>query len=441
MIAMECRHTCVQYLLNTPSFHNRIVAEVKDALSMGSSGNRTTKTVVDLLRRRVLCSGASSSHASSTSSATAPSTSPSPSTSTTPSLSSSSSPASTTVVTPSTSSAPLSSSAATSSTTGSKTAASSSASSSQSTSAATSSSSSSSSSLTLVEMTADMVTTKDAVDTYCEVMASDGLFGTELEVEALSEALKTPIHVYYRAADDQPAGPARVVGARFIDQNPPICLAFYMGQQHYKLIFPRAPLEYVEATKRGEAFVMHKPPMSSSSATSQSAHSTASASNKDSKESKTEHKDKQPDSKENKSTASSSSSSASSSETKSSTPSSSSPDHKAATSTVASSTSLSAKPVKIDIKIVGPTTIKEMQSIEINPCDTIETSIVHPIREQLKQVKQADEYKWFVIIRAASGLAVPTSVKPIDMGTPAFSAGEKFICVCRKDAPASNIPT
>lgn len=53
-----------------------------------------------------------------------------------------------------------------------------------------------------------------------------GIFGTDLETEALSEDLGAPVYVYYREGDTKYNGaPTRVYGTKY--PGPPICLAFY----------------------------------------------------------------------------------------------------------------------------------------------------------------------------------------------------------------------
>ena len=89
---------------------------------------------------------------------------------------------------------------------------------------------------------------EDELRVYGDVMARDGIYGTQLEVQALSQALHVPVHVYYRAgtADDEPTAavaddvkPTQVIGAE--EHGPPISLAYYMGNRHYNLLLPRPP--------------------------------------------------------------------------------------------------------------------------------------------------------------------------------------------------------
>lgn len=83
---------------------------------------------------------------------------------------------------------------------------------------------------------------------YASVMGQDGIYGTSVEVEALSQLLKSPIHIYYRAgvSDDGPISeekpeipPTQIIGEQFT--GPPICLAYYMGNRHYNLLVKRPP--------------------------------------------------------------------------------------------------------------------------------------------------------------------------------------------------------
>ena len=89
---------------------------------------------------------------------------------------------------------------------------------------------------------------EDGLRVYGDVMSRDGIYGTQLEVQALSKALHVPVHVYYRAGaeDDEPtvAGgdevkPTQVIGAE--EEGAPISLAYYMGNRHYNLLLPRPP--------------------------------------------------------------------------------------------------------------------------------------------------------------------------------------------------------
>lgn len=90
--------------------------------------------------------------------------------------------------------------------------------------------------------------TNDAIEAYLKVMATDGIYGTSLEVDALSDMLRTPIHLFYRSESDSSQSSVaaaesgitaeQVVGAQY--PGPPICLAYYMGNKHYNLLVDRA---------------------------------------------------------------------------------------------------------------------------------------------------------------------------------------------------------
>lgn len=71
-------------------------------------------------------------------------------------------------------------------------------------------------------------------------MGSDGIFGTDLESEALSEELKCPVWVYYREGGDYNGHPTRVFGAQY--KGFPLCLAFYRANKHYNLLVPKKPI-------------------------------------------------------------------------------------------------------------------------------------------------------------------------------------------------------
>ena len=99
-----------------------------------------------------------------------------------------------------------------------------------------------------LEAAAEGVKAEDGLAVYCDVMARDGIYGTQLEVQALSQALHVPVHVYFRAgsADDEPVGggeeevkPTQIIGAE--EKGVPISLAYYMGNRHYNLLLPRPP--------------------------------------------------------------------------------------------------------------------------------------------------------------------------------------------------------
>ena len=88
----------------------------------------------------------------------------------------------------------------------------------------------------------------DALQVYASVMEKEGIYGTQLEVEALSSALHVPIHVYYRAgtehdgaAPDQglPLKPTQIIGEH--EKGPPVDLAYYMANRHYNLLVPKPP--------------------------------------------------------------------------------------------------------------------------------------------------------------------------------------------------------
>ena len=90
---------------------------------------------------------------------------------------------------------------------------------------------------------------------YAAAMEKEGIYGTQLEVEALSSALHVPIHIYYRAGSEddengdgggkegQPGEgelkPTQIVGGE--QEGSPISLAFYMANRHYNLLLPRPP--------------------------------------------------------------------------------------------------------------------------------------------------------------------------------------------------------
>jgi len=85
-----------------------------------------------------------------------------------------------------------------------------------------------------------------ALDIYCTVMSQDGIYGTALELEALSHVANTPVHIYYRSgssSNDKITGPTKIVGEG-TDQLP-ICVAFYMANKHYNLITCKAPIFYL----------------------------------------------------------------------------------------------------------------------------------------------------------------------------------------------------
>jgi len=81
---------------------------------------------------------------------------------------------------------------------------------------------------------------KQAIAIYGQVLMTDKVFGTELEAQALSEVLKTPLHIYYRVTEDCLKGEeikaTKVIGNQFAGDNEPISLAFYMGKSHYDLL-------------------------------------------------------------------------------------------------------------------------------------------------------------------------------------------------------------
>ena len=89
---------------------------------------------------------------------------------------------------------------------------------------------------------------EDGLRIYADVMARDGIYGTQLEVQALSKALHVPVHIYFRAGadDDEPMGtggeevkPTQIIGTE--EEGTPISLAYYMGNRHYNLLLPRPP--------------------------------------------------------------------------------------------------------------------------------------------------------------------------------------------------------
>jgi len=95
-----------------------------------------------------------------------------------------------------------------------------------------------------------MAQSKLAIESYLSVMSQEGIYGTGLEVEALSELLQSPIHIFYRseAAQQHAAAsgiasshdsirPERIIGDHF--SKPPICLAYYIGKKHYNLLVDR----------------------------------------------------------------------------------------------------------------------------------------------------------------------------------------------------------
>jgi hypothetical protein len=86
----------------------------------------------------------------------------------------------------------------------------------------------------------DGANSPQALLVYSAVMGSDGIFGTDLEAEALSEDLKCPVWVYYREGGDYNGHPTRVFGAHF--KGYPICLAFYRANKHYNLLVPKKPI-------------------------------------------------------------------------------------------------------------------------------------------------------------------------------------------------------
>ena len=88
---------------------------------------------------------------------------------------------------------------------------------------------------------------EDALQVYASVMEKEGIYGTHLEVEALSSALHVPVHIYYRAGSEHDGvaehggqlRPTQVIGEH--EPGPPISLAYYMGNRHYNLLVPRPP--------------------------------------------------------------------------------------------------------------------------------------------------------------------------------------------------------
>ena len=96
------------------------------------------------------------------------------------------------------------------------------------------------------------VDSPSALEVYASVMGRSGIYGTQLEVEALSAALHVPIHAYYRAGQEDDAEqegraaaaaeelrPTQVIGEG--EKPPAIALAFYLGNRHYNLLLPRPP--------------------------------------------------------------------------------------------------------------------------------------------------------------------------------------------------------
>ena len=88
----------------------------------------------------------------------------------------------------------------------------------------------------------------EALQVYASVMEKEGIYGTQLEVEALSSALHVPIHIYYRAGTEHdgaggeqslPLKPTQIIGEQ--EKGPPLQLAYYMGDRHYNLLVPKPP--------------------------------------------------------------------------------------------------------------------------------------------------------------------------------------------------------
>mmetsp|Transcript_17150 Transcript_17150/g.27410 ORF Transcript_17150/g.27410 Transcript_17150/m.27410 type:complete len:836 (+) Transcript_17150:58-2565(+) len=82
--------------------------------------------------------------------------------------------------------------------------------------------------------------TQQASAVYGQVLMTDKVFGTELEAQALSEVLETPLHIYYRVTNDYKTNKeiqaTKIIGSQFEKKNPPVHLAFYMGKSHYDLL-------------------------------------------------------------------------------------------------------------------------------------------------------------------------------------------------------------
>jgi hypothetical protein len=101
------------------------------------------------------------------------------------------------------------------------------------------------------------ISDEKSLDIYAAVMGKDGIYGTGLEVEALAELLRVPIHVYFRQSSEQDKEgssaaegvkeqgreseilPAQIVGENYA--GPPIRLAYYMGNKHYNLLVNKSP--------------------------------------------------------------------------------------------------------------------------------------------------------------------------------------------------------
>lgn len=96
------------------------------------------------------------------------------------------------------------------------------------------------------------------VEMYTDVMSRDGMYGTDLETQALSDMLQTSIHIYYRTNDNatgtmQRSAPSRVFGSEYTAQQP-ISLLFSMADKHYSLLI-RKP-----SNSRSPSVVLPAPP-------------------------------------------------------------------------------------------------------------------------------------------------------------------------------------
>jgi len=120
---------------------------------------------------------------------------------------------------------------------------------------------------------------KLVVNAYVSAMQQDGIYGTGTEVEALSDALQCPIHVYYRdVVTHDPDVPSRIYGKEFAAGAPPICVVFFMGRQHYNLLFPRKPHDYCVKHGFGKQASSAPAPSSSAATTAAAPIATAPAS-------------------------------------------------------------------------------------------------------------------------------------------------------------------
>lgn len=110
------------------------------------------------------------------------------------------------------------------------------------------------------------------IDTYCAVMSSEGIYGTIIEIEAMSNICQLPIAIYYkldqRGSDSNPQ-PARIVGEQFLNPDSMIIsLAYYMGNKHYNLLVPKQTIDTLHA------YIKHQ---HEQQAASHNAHSAASS--------------------------------------------------------------------------------------------------------------------------------------------------------------------